>query len=155
MVSAIEAGEIRVIVEDIMGNQSICYKLRTDSAVNAGGSPEGVLANLTIDKQVKVGLAGPIATGGSKIRLMAKFDAADGIDCSDCVIQVPVTEDNGTQRVLNAADFGFTTDLPAATPANNLIELGTGYIVPQGARMRVGSKDFTVPIVLSIEDDTA
>jgi len=155
MASANEPGEIRVIVEDVMGNQSVCYKFRSDSAINAGKSPDGVLANLTVDKQVKVGLAGPIATGGSKIRLFAKLDAADGIDASDCVIQVPITEDNGTQRVLNGTDFGFTVDLPAATPADNLIELGTGYTILQGARCRVGSADKTVPIVISIEDDTA
>lgn len=154
MASANEPGEVRIIAEDIMGNQSVCYKFRSDSALNAGKSPEGVLANLTVDKQVKVGLAGPVARGGWKIRLMFKFDSTDGLDASDCVIQVPVTEDNGTQRVLNASDFGFTTDLPASTPADSLIELGTGYTVPEGARLRVGSADKTVPIVLSIEDDT-
>jgi len=155
MASANEAGEVRIVTEDIQGNQKIAYKLRTDSAINAGKSPDGVLANTTIDKQVKLGLAGAVAAGGHKVRLFLKLDAADGIDSSDCVVQVPVTEDNGTQRVLNATDFGFTTDLPASTPASSLIELGTGYTVPEGSRLRVGSLDKSVPTVISIEDDTA
>lgn len=154
MASANEPGEIRIVAEDIMGNQYICYKFRTDSAVNAGASPDGVLANATVDKQVKVGLSGPTAMGGWKIRMFLKMDAADGIDASDCVIQIPITEDNGTQRVLNASDFGFSTDLPASSPASSLLELGTGYTVPEGARIKVGSADKTVPIVISIEDDT-
>ena len=154
MASANEPAEIRVVAEDINGNNFICYKFRSDSAIAAGYSPDGVLANATVDKQVKVGLSGPVLQGGWKVRLFLKLDAADGIDVSDCVIQLPITEDNGTQRVLNATDFGATTDLPAATPAGNLVELGTGYTIPQNARVRVGSADKTVPTVLSIEDDT-
>jgi hypothetical protein len=155
MASATESGEVRIMAEDIQGNQFVCYKLRTDGAINAGGAPDGVLANATVDKQVKLGLAGPVCRGGWKIRMILKMDGADGIDASDCVVQIPITEDNGTQRVLNASDFGFSTDLPAASPAGQLLELGTGYTVPENARVRVGSADGTVPTVLAIEDDTA
>lgn len=155
MASANEPAELRIVAEDPFGNQVVCHKFRSDSAVNAGKSPDGVLANLTTDKQMKVGLAGPVLTGGWRVRLFAKLDAADGIDVSDGVFQIPVTYADGSERVLSAADIGATTDLPAATPASSWVELGTGYLVPDGVRIRVGSNTMLTPIVLSLEDDTA
>lgn len=155
MASANEAGELRIVVEDPQGNQGICHKFRSDSAVNAGKSPDGVLANLTTDKQMKVGLGGPVATPGSRVRLFFKFDATDGLDVSDGVYQIPVTFDDGTERVLSASDLGISTDIPAATVAGSWIELGSGYLVPDGVRLRVGSKSMLTPIVISVEDDTA
>jgi hypothetical protein len=154
MASANEPADLKVVIEDPFGNQQICHKFRSDSAVNAGKSPDGVLANLTHDKQLKVPTAPPIASAGYKVRLFASLDAADGIDASDCVIQIPVTYADGTEKVLSASDIGFTTDLPAATPATYWVECGTGYTVPDGVRLRVGSASMLTPIVISLEDDT-
>jgi len=160
MASANEPALLKCVVEDAVGNQFVAWKQRSDGAINAGKSPDGVLANLTVDKQVKLGMSGPIAKGGSKIRLFATLDAADGIDASDCVVQIAITEVTPagspiSERQLASNDIGFTTDLPAATPASSLIELGTGYTVPDGVYVRVGSASFSTPTVVSLEDDTA
>ena len=150
MASANEPGVLRLVVERADGLQKVAYQVRSDSAVNAGKSPDGVLANLTADKQVHIGYIGPKLSAGDKVHLMFKLDAADGIDVSDCVIQVPYWED-GNQRQLNATDFVATTDLPAGTLAGAWVELGTGYTVPSNVRSaRLGNGN----IVLSIEDDT-
>lgn len=153
MVSAIEPADLRVVIEDANGNQSVTHTFRNGGAISAGGSPDGVLANTTIDKQQKIGVAGPVATAGNRVRLLAKLDAADGLDASDCVVQVGYTKSDGTESQLTAADFGFTTDLPAATPAGSWVELGSGYLVPDGQRIRVGSMTLSTPTVLSIQDD--
>lgn len=150
MASANEAGLIKVVVERA-GVQKTAFQFRSDSAINAGKSPDGVLANLTTDKWMKVAKVPLGITAGDTIRLLFKFDAADGLDASDCVIQIPYYED-GVFKPLNAASFAFTTDIPAATPAGQWVELGTGYNVPANVRFaQLGGGD----IVLSIEDDTA
>jgi len=154
MTSANEPCDIRLIAEDPFGNQHICHKFRGDGAINAGKSPEGVLANLTHDKQMKVGTAGPILSGGWKVRLLINLDAADGVDVSDCAIQIPITHADGAEHQLGASDFGIATDLPAASVAGSWIELGTGFTVPDGDRLRVGSATKETPIVISIEDDS-
>ena len=89
-------------------------------------------------------------SGGWKVRVLASLDAADGVDASDCVIQIPLTHDDGTIRTISASDLVFTTDLPAGTLAGNWIELGTGYTIPDGVRAKIGGG----PIVISLEDDT-
>lgn len=150
MASENEPGIIKVVVERAGLGQKNAMQYRTDSSINAGKSPDGVLANLTTDKMVKVGKVNPIISRGDKIRLMFKPDATDGIDASDCVIQIPYWE-NGQLKTLNAADFGFTVDLAGAV-AGNWVELGTGYTVPNDvASAQLGGGD----IVISIEDDTA
>jgi len=154
MASANEPALLKLVVEDPAGNQFVAHKFRSDGAINAGKSPDGVLANLTFDKQMTPGLAGPVAGPGYRVRLFAKLDAADGLDVSDGVFQVAVTEDNGTERQLSASDLGISTDYPAATPAGQWIELGTGYLVPDGMRLRIGSATLKTPTVLSLEDDS-
>ena len=149
MASANEPGVIRIVCERADGLQKVAYQVRSDSPVNAGKSPDGVLANLTADKQLFVGYMGPVLTAGDSIHLMFKSDATDGIDASDCVIQIPYWED-GKFRQLNASDLGFTTDLTAT--AGQWVELGTGYTVPSNVKSaRLGNGH----IVISIEDDTA
>lgn len=160
MASLNEPALLKCVVEDAQGNQYVAWKQRSDGAINAGKSPDGVLANLTIDKQVKLGMSGPIAKGGSRIRLFAKLDASDGLDVSDGVFQIAITEvtPDGraiSERQLSASDLTLTTDYPASTPALQWIELGTGYIIPDGMFVRVGSASFSTPTVVSLEDDTA
>lgn len=155
MASAPEAGQIQIMAEDPNGNLFICHKAHSLGAIGAGGSPDGVLANKTIDKQVKLPLSGPWLTGGWKLRLLFKAEAADGYDASDNTIQIAITEDNGTERTLSAADIGYTTDLPAGMVAAQWFELGTGYTVPNTLRLRVGSRSGYTATVIAIEDDTA
>lgn len=157
MASAIAPGQFKVVVEDPVGNQYPQLKGDNQGAIAAGGSPDGVLANTTIDKQVRVGTAARpvVATGGFYVRLFVKLSTADGLDVSDGVFQVAITEDSGAERQLSASDFGISTDIPAATPANQWFELGTGYAVPNNLRILVGSRSLTTPTVISIQNDTA
>jgi hypothetical protein len=160
MASLNEPALFRIVIEDANGNQYVCHQVRSDGPINAGKSPDGVLANLTIDKQMRLGLAGPIAKGGSKVRVMFKQDSADGLDVSDGVFQLCVTEvtPNGqpiSERQLGSSDLGISTDYPAANVAGVWHELGTGYTVPDGMFIRVGSSSMLTPTVLSLEDDTA
>lgn len=153
MGSANAPADFYIMASDPQLNMFVCHKGRSDSAIHAGKSPDGVLANLTIDKQVKLPLSGPVARAGWRIRLFISLDTADGIDVSDGVYQIAVTEKNKNERVLSASDLGIATDLPAATPAGSLIELGTGYLIPDGMELRVGSLSLNTPTVISLEDD--
>jgi len=104
-----------------------------------------------MQKQLFVPYSGPQLTGGDIVRVMFKLDAADGLDVSDGIIQIPYWED-GVQRTLNATDIGNSTDIPAATPAGAWIALGAGYTIPNSVkRARFGNGH----LVLSIEDDTS
>lgn len=155
MASGLAPGQFKIVVEDPFGNQTPTVKGDNQGAYAAGGSPDGVLANTTIDKQVKVGAFPPVATGGFYIRLMTKLSTADGLDVSDGVFQIAISEASGAERQLSASDFGISTDIPAATPAGQWFELGTGYAVPNNLRIRVGSMSLTTPTVVSIQNDTA
>jgi hypothetical protein len=154
MASANEPADIRIVAEDPFGNQYVVHTARSDGAINAGKSPDGVLANLTHDKQVKLPVGGPVLVGGWKVRLLVNLDATDGLDVSDGVFQVAVTDATGAERQLSASDLGITTDFPAASPASSWLELGSGYTVPNGQRLRIGSLSLTTPTVVSVEDDT-
>ena len=150
MASANAPGVIRVVAERNDGLQKVAYQVRSDSAIAAGSSPDGILANKTADKQLFMPYLSPTMKGGDKVHLFFKIDAADGLDASDCVIQIPFWED-GNQKQLNATDLGFTTDIPAATPAGYWIELGAGYTIPTNVgSARLGNGQ----AVISIENDT-
>lgn len=151
MASANEPGVLKIFAESPEGQRFLTHRYRSDSPINAGKSPDGVLANLTIDKwQFVPEYTGVTLTGGWKVILNFTLDAADGIDASDCVINLPLTIRGGGVRQLNATDLGFTTDLPASTVAAQPIDLGTGYTIPNGQSCHIGGGAG----VISIEDDT-
>jgi len=151
MASANEPGLIEVRVDRSGLGEKLLGRWRSDTNINAGKSPDGVLANLTVDKQLYIPFSGPMLKAGDIVRIYFKPDAADGLDVSDGVYLLPYWE-NGAYRQLNATDLGITTDLPAGTLAGNWVALGAGYTIPnsvQSARFGNGS------IVISVEDDTA
>ena len=150
MASANEAGKLEVCMITAEGDVKVVHTYRSDGPINAGKSPDGVLANLTVDKWMFMPRAGPVGTGGCKIGIRFTPDAADGLDVSDGVIQIPVTYSDGGVRYLNATDIGNTTDFPAATPAANPYFLGAGWTVPNGIRVMIGGG----PVVISVEDDS-
>jgi hypothetical protein len=149
MASANEPGVIQIIAISPTGQRLVLRQDRSDSPINAGKSPDGVLANLTIDKQMYQAPAGPWLKGGVVLAIEFTFDGTDGLDVSDGVIQVPITFQGGLTRTLNATDFGNTTDLPAASVGT--VRLGAGYTIPNGQMVKFGGG----PIVVSVEDDTA
>ena len=80
MVSANEAGELKIVCERSDGRTKTAWSGRSDGTINAGKSPDGVLANLTADKHVFVGYMGPTLAGGDIVRIMFKPDATDGLE---------------------------------------------------------------------------
>lgn len=149
--SANEPGIVKIVAISPTGRRRDLYSTRSDGPINAGKSPDGVLANLTVDKQVHLPVMGPWLMPGVKITVNFTLDAADGIDVSDGVFQIPIVFSDGTRKVLNATDMGITTDLPAGTLASLPIDLGAGWEVPNGVAVKLGGG----PCVISIEDDTA
>jgi hypothetical protein len=127
MASATAKGQIKIVAE--RGTKQVTlWSGRSDGTVSAGGSPDGVLANKTAEKQLFVPRHPARLRGGDIIRIMFKLDAADGMDASDATFIVPISED-GAMKELSTADFSFTSDKPAGTLAE-WMELGTGYTIP-------------------------
>lgn len=151
MASANEPGLLRLYAVNPGRQRILIGSFRNGGPVSAGNSPDGVLANLTADKQLFQPVGGPVMTTGWTLQPTIALDASDGIDASDCVISIPLTEDNGVVRFINPADLGFTADFPASTPASVELPIGTGFTIPAGSRFKFGGG----PIVISIEDDTA
>jgi hypothetical protein len=150
MASANEAGVLRIVAESPEGHQIVTHTYRSDGFINAGKSPDGVLANLTRDKWAFIPKADyPVLSGGWRIRLLFKLDAQDGLDASDGVIQIPLTVKGQGIQFLSAADLGHTVDFPASTTLGTWHELGTGYTVPNGQQVKIGG-DYGV---ISVEDD--
>lgn len=151
MVSANEPGTIRLYAVTPDRRRIMIGSFRNGGPVSAGGSPDAVLANLTADKQLFQPVGGPVMTTGWIFQATLAIDATDGLDASDAVISIPLTEDNGVVRFLNSTDLAYATDYPAATPASVELAIGAGFTIPAGSRFKFGGG----PIVISIEDDTA
>lgn len=151
MASATEAGTIRVYAVEPNGHRHLVYQARNGGAISAGGSPDGVLANKTVDTQVFWPKKQPVMSGGWKVMVTLAMDAADGLDASDSYIEIPISIKGAGVRHLNASDLSYTTDLPASTPASVETPIGTGYTIPNGELAVIGGAH----CVISIEDDTA
>jgi len=151
MASAIEPGLLRLYAVNPARQRLLIGSFRNGGPVSAGNSPDGVLANLTADKQLFQPVGGPVMSTGWTLQVTLAMDASDGLDASDSVISIPITEDNGVVRFVNATDLGYTTDYPASTPASVELALGAGFTIPAGSRFKFGGG----PIVISVEDDTA
>jgi len=152
MASATQAGVLRIYAISPSGQRVLTHQYRNGGAISAGGSPDGVLANKTADKWVYVPKNNSVVlTGGWKVAMTIELDASDGLDASDATIQFPITVRGAGVRYLTSADFGYTTDLPASTPASVEIPLGAGYTIPNGQAVKVGGAVGAI----SIENDTA
>jgi len=152
MVSAIAEGEHRIVAEDAQGNRTILFSANNQGAISGGGSVDGVPTNTTADKLQVIPYGGAVVSTGQRIILQTKLSAADGLDATDAFIQLCFTRPDGSEKILASTDLGYTTDYPAATPATHWIDLGTGYQLLEGERLRIGSRLGT-PSMISIQDD--
>ncbi len=116
-----------------------------------GGSPDGAQATVKDNELPFMPLNNFPVPGGWKLVLVGTLKTANGSDASDCVFNVPVRDQTGAQRYLTRSDFGYDTDLPASTPADIKIDLGTGYTVPETQTLFVGGGKY----FMSWEDATA
>lgn len=115
-----------------------------------GGSPQGVQATTKANELPVMPVANLQLNGGTKIIVYGELTVADGLDASDSIFNIPILR-NGSLEYLSRTDLGYTTDLPAATPAGTEIQLGTGYTIPENDSVFVGGGSF----FMSLEDDTA
>jgi hypothetical protein len=114
------------------------------------GSPDGVQGTVKANELPFMPVSNWVVKAGEKLVLYTILTVADGIDASDCVINVPIMR-NGNLEYLSAADFNFTVDLPASTPTISETQLGTGYTVPESDKIMLGGGNFFI----SIQNDTA
>lgn len=121
------------------------------SQTGPGGAPDGVQATVKDNELPFMPLNQFAIPAGWKVVPVLKLAEADGVDVSDCVFNVPVRDQTGAQRYLNTTDLGMSTDLPASTPAGQLVDLGTGYTVPESQTLFIGGGKYFI----SVEDDTA
>jgi len=152
MASVTEPGTLRVYAVTPEGQKvGPVYQARNGGPISAGGSPDGVLANKTADKWAYMPKSNVVLSGGWKVFATIELDAADGIDASDCYVDIPITIKGAGIKHLNASDLGFSTDYPASTPAAIELPLGAGYTIPNGQLVKIGGDKAAI----SIEDDTA
>ena len=113
-----------------------------------GGSPDGAQATVK-DNEIPYMPVNPIMlSGGDKIQVFVELKTADGLDASDSIITLPIRR-NGAPEYLSTADFGWTVDYPAASPASVELQLGAGYTIPEGDKVQIGGGKYFI----SIEDD--
>jgi len=151
MASATESGQLKVYAISPEGQRILTHQYFNGGSISAGGSPDGVLANLTADKHVFINKNDSVVlTGGWKVALTLTMDASDGLDASDGRMALPITIRGSGVKLLSLTDIGFTTDYPASTPASLELPLGAGYTIPDGQFVKIGGATGYI----SIEDDT-
>jgi len=151
MASATEAGVLKIYAISPEGQRILTHQYQNGGSISAGGSPDGVLANLTADKHVFIPKNDSVVlTGGWKVALTLTMDASDGLDCSDGRMALPLTIRGAGVKLLSLADIQFTSDYPAASLAGVELPLGAGYTIPDGQYAKIGGATGYI----SIEDDS-
>lgn len=115
-----------------------------------GGSPDGAQATVKDNELPFMPLVPFVLRGGDKLILYGIMTTADGSDASDSVFNVPIRR-NGSLEYLSASDFGYTSDMPAASLATVEHQLGAGYTVPQNDLIQLGGGKY----FMSWQNDTA
>jgi hypothetical protein len=141
--------EIRIYGETPGGKSERLFS-GINEQTGPGGSPDGAQATVKANELPFMPINNMKLQGGDKLVLKGIMKTADGADASDSIINVPIMR-NGNLEYLSAADFGYTTDLPASSVANVEHQLGAGYTVPQGDIVQLGGGTYFI----SWEDDAA
>ena len=146
--------EIILYAESPAGNRTVLFK-GVNEQTGPGGSPDGVQATVKANELPRLPLSEKVLPGGFKIIPVVKLKATDGADASDCVFNVPVTDQNGNLKYLSTLDLGITADLPASTPINLEVDIGTGYELSNNEVLRLGGNDggMGATYFMSAEDD--
>ncbi len=151
MASVTEPGILRVYAVSPTGQRFQTHMFQNGGAISAGGSPDGVLANVTEDKHMFIPKSALKLYGGWKVVLTLEMAAADGLSYADSRIQLPITVKGEGVQWLTVAKLAWTVDIAAATAADIEVQLGKGYEIPLGKVAKIGGAKG----VISIEDDTA
>ena len=139
---------VTIYAENPTGDRKVLFS-GVNEQTGPGGSPEGVQATVKDNELAMMPMNPTPVNGGSKIILAMKLKTADGSDASDCIANVPVRDASGSLRYLTLADFGHTVDFPASTPADVMLDCGTGYTVTEGQTLRIGGGK----MFISLEND--
>jgi len=117
-----------------------------------GGAPDAVQATTKANELPFLPVQNIELKGGDKLMIFTVLTVSDGLDLSDGVFNIPIIR-NGNLEYLSSADFVISTatDYPASTPAGVELQLGTGYVVPEGDRIKLGGGNYFI----SVQNDTA
>lgn len=148
--------EIIIFAENPAGDRVILFK-GVNEQTGPGGSPDGVQATVKSNELPRMPLSNKVLMGGMKIIPAVRLKVADGVDASDCVFNIPVTDNAGNLKYLTTADLNISTDLPASTPANQIVDLGSGYELANNEVLRLGGSDggMGATYFMSVENDAA
>lgn len=155
MASAQLAGSITIKAVRRDGNSRDVSKGHISVFASAGGAPDGALATVgAIDTRHVIPESGPMLRPDDKILIEFTSEIADGMDVSDSVWVIPVTEyDTNGRRigVKHLSQGQFTTPTPADfTAVVGLPIIVGGYTVTE-AGLRIGGSH----VFLDAQNDTA
>jgi len=139
--------KIRIYAESPGKDKEMLFQ-GVNEQTGPGGSPDGAQATVKANELPVMPVSPFVLKGGDKLKIFVELTAADGLDASDAVINVPILR-NGQLEYLSRTDFGYTTDYPAASLANVELQLGSGYEIPQGDLVQLGGSTYFI----SVEDD--
>lgn len=155
MASAQEASQIELWAVRRDGMRKRVAKGHISVFAPGGGAADGALSSTTaIDARHVIPAGGPMLRPDDKIEVVAITEAGDGIDVSDCIWNVPVTEYDVNGNVLGVKHLSrgdFTNPTPADyTAVANIPVVVGGYDVTE-AGLKIGGSH----IFLDLQDDTA
>jgi hypothetical protein len=139
--------EIRIYAVAPNGDKKRLFQ-GVNEQTGPGGSPDAAQATVKDNELPYMPVNPFVLKGGDKLVVFGVMKAADGADASDSVFNVPILR-NGGLEYLSTADFGYTSDLPAASVASVEHQLGAGYTVPEGDKIQLGGGKYFI----SWEDD--
>lgn len=144
MASAQEPGLVEIFIEKPNGNRYLVLSKRTEE-LGPGGAPDHVVSANT-EKWRFLPKGGGVIDRGDKMVIMLTTDGADGIDVSDCVFSIPVTNlSNGLVETLTDGKFTMSD---VTCPAGTQLKLAE-------YEFTAGNKQFGGGYIgLFIEDDT-
>lgn len=155
MVSLQEPGQIEIYAKRIDGMLKRVGKGHISHFAPAGGAADGALASVgTPDTRPFQPVSGPILRQNDLLEVNFIPFGADGIDVSDSIWIIPVTEYNSQGQIvgvkfLSREDFLNPTPVDYTTVANIPVIVGGYKVTEAGIRFGGG------PIFLDIQDDTA
>ena len=109
MSSVQEDGVVKFMVETPYGNRYLLYSSHVKE-LGPGGSPDGVISS-NQEKWRFVPADSTEIPAGSKVVILFKPSASDGIDVSDCTALIPFTTRSCLLYTSDAADEGLVVDL--------------------------------------------
>lgn len=155
MASVQEPGMVEIWAKRVDGTRKRVFSGSVGMTAPAGGAPDGAHASVqTPEKRIFLNASTPILRPDDVIEVVFIADGADGIDVSDSIWAIPVTEISKDGKPMGTKFLGqgqFANPAPAdyTTVAAIPVIVG-GYKVTEAGLMIGGG-----PLWLDMQDDTA